>query len=205
MRNYSEEYKRNLPHIQPKDGVFFITYRLKGSLPKKILEEYLLEYERLSLDSKTKKNASLLFIEMADKYLDSSKRIDYLKNPSIAKIVKDSLHFFDSKYFKLIAYCIMSNHVHVIVDQNGFEDIALSEVFGRIKSFSANTCNNFLGKTGSFWSSEIYDHLLQNRNDLDYYIKYTLQNPVAAGIVDKWDKWPNSYLNSDYAEENNIY
>lgn len=205
MRKYSEEYKRNLPHFQPKDGMFFITYRLKGSLPKKLLTEYLIEYERLYLDSKTKNTASLLFIEMADKYLDSNKKIDYLKNPSIAKIVKDSLHFFDGKYFKLIAYCIMSNHVHVIVDQNGYEDIPLSEVFGRIKSFSASKCNKFLGKTGPFWASEIYDHLIQDTNDAEYYIKYTLQNPVAAGIVDNWDKWPNSYLNSEYTEQNIIY
>ena len=40
MRNrlsYNFYYRRNLPHYQPKDGIFFITYRLAFSLPKEII------------------------------------------------------------------------------------------------------------------------------------------------------------------------
>ena len=36
-------HRRNLPHFYPKKGVFFVTWRLKGSIPKKILFEMKLK------------------------------------------------------------------------------------------------------------------------------------------------------------------
>jgi putative transposase len=33
-----KEYRRKLPHIQPENGVFFITFRLADSIPKKVLD-----------------------------------------------------------------------------------------------------------------------------------------------------------------------
>ncbi|MCK4339228.1 MAG: hypothetical protein KAW87_04490 [Candidatus Cloacimonetes bacterium] len=47
---YQFYYHRNLPHYQPKDGVFFITYRLAFSLPQIILEE--LAKKRKEFDKK---------------------------------------------------------------------------------------------------------------------------------------------------------
>jgi len=205
MEKYSEEYYRNMPHFQPSDGAFFITYRLKGSIPKNILHDYREEYNTLKENKKTRKEANNLFIETADNYLDNHSNLHLLRNPKLARIVADSLHYFDGKYFKLLAYCIMSNHVHVVVDQNGYNDIQLSDVFGRIKSYSANECNKVLNKKGSFWTPEIYDHLLLNRNDIDYYIKYTLNNPVAANITDKWNNWAYSFVYNDWVDDNVIY
>jgi len=44
-------YRRNLPHIHPKDGIIFITTRLDGSLPvhvvKKLQEEKEAELKSL--------------------------------------------------------------------------------------------------------------------------------------------------------------
>jgi hypothetical protein len=39
-------YNRNLPHFQPPEGVFFLTFRLAGSLPKEIIEQMKFEKER---------------------------------------------------------------------------------------------------------------------------------------------------------------
>jgi len=33
MKN-KEKYKRNLPHIQPLGQIFFVTWNLKGAIPK---------------------------------------------------------------------------------------------------------------------------------------------------------------------------
>ena len=116
-------------------------------------------------------------------------------------MVKDSLKFYDGKYFKLIAYCIMSNHVHVIVDQEGYQDISLSDIFGRIKGFSAYESNKIIGKKGEFWSQEIYDHYTRSNSDLEFYIKYTLNNPVAANLVDNWRDWPHSFVLEEYIDD----
>ena len=37
-------YRRNLPHIQPPEGTFFITYRLFGSIPKAVIERLKMEH-----------------------------------------------------------------------------------------------------------------------------------------------------------------
>ena len=36
---YKSFYRRNLPHIQPVDADLFVTFRLAGSLPKKVLAQ----------------------------------------------------------------------------------------------------------------------------------------------------------------------
>lgn len=45
MQEHKYVYDRNLPHIQPNEATFFITYRLKGSIPlnkiAKLKKEYL--------------------------------------------------------------------------------------------------------------------------------------------------------------------
>ncbi len=47
---YQFYYRRNLPHIQPKGALFFITYRLAFSLPKSIQE--ILINQRKQFDNK---------------------------------------------------------------------------------------------------------------------------------------------------------
>ncbi len=50
---YRSYYKRNLPHYQPKEGIFFLTYRLAFSLPKEILNE--LENRKNEINDKLKR------------------------------------------------------------------------------------------------------------------------------------------------------
>ena len=40
----------------------------------------------------------------------------WLKRNEIAKIIAESLHFRDGKDFKLVCYCVMSNHIHSFSD-----------------------------------------------------------------------------------------
>ena len=53
---YKKSYRRNLPHIQPADGSFFITIRLAGSLPKNLLNELHQEQIRMEQSIKYIKN-----------------------------------------------------------------------------------------------------------------------------------------------------
>jgi hypothetical protein len=38
--NYKSSYHRNLPHIQPPGATLFVTFRLAGSLPQSIIEQW---------------------------------------------------------------------------------------------------------------------------------------------------------------------
>ena len=38
-------YRRNLPHFHPTGAIFFVTFRLAGSLPAEIVEQLRTEFE----------------------------------------------------------------------------------------------------------------------------------------------------------------
>lgn len=202
MKDKSLEYRRNLPHIQPFDGCFFITYRLYGSLPKFVINNYLDELELIKKKPYSSKLSANLFLELLDDYLDNNSKIDYLKDEKLAEEARNSIRFYDEKYYELICYTIMSNHVHVIVNCNGYKDINLSILFGRIKGFSAYKCNIIRNKKGShFWAQESYDHLIVDNNELDFYINYVINNPVSANIVSEWQDYKFTYLKDKYIDK----
>jgi REP element-mobilizing transposase RayT len=117
------EYRRNLPHIQPKDAAFFITFRLYGSIPLSQLESMSQQYLRdknIVADKQhvkmTKHNSQEAYFEALDDYLDTSPNGPYyLANAHIATLVKEAIHYRDAKDYSLICYCLMSNHVHLII------------------------------------------------------------------------------------------
>ncbi len=114
--NQTHFHKRNLPHFYRPNSMYFITFRLKGTIPVKILKELKEKYVT-EKNPKTKiekyKNEKQFFAEY-DKYLDFNNKIQYLKDKEIAKIVKESLHYYDSTKYNLICYTIMPNHVHLV-------------------------------------------------------------------------------------------
>jgi putative transposase len=126
MREKIIYYKRNLPHYQSPDHTFFITFRLAGSLPvwkiNQLKEERDKEYKRIAgYDNELIKTAkyrqynSQYFVKF-DKLLDNS---DYgpkwLGERGVAEIVKNTIHYYDEKKYHLICYCIMPNHIHMVI------------------------------------------------------------------------------------------
>ena len=216
-------YKRNLPHIHPRDGIFFITFRLADSLPTNVLEK--LKEEKDSeiklLEKKFNKNKKEFdrekynlekrYFAKFDKWLDrSSEGPKWLKDVLIATTIANKIHELNSTRYRLIAYCIMSNHVHLLIDIREFniitgtnisgktKDYPLSDTLRFIKGSTARLCNIHLGRTGAFWHHESYDHYVRNEDELRGIGQYILNNPVKAGLVDDWRQWKFSYL------ENNV-
>jgi len=46
---YKPSYERNLPHIQPPVATLFVTFRLDGSIPEPVLEQWRTEKKRLEM------------------------------------------------------------------------------------------------------------------------------------------------------------
>jgi putative transposase len=211
-------YFNNLPHYQPVGTIFFITFSLYGSMPTQILEDIKAEKQkRLTkitnpLDRyshhlpKEHKKDFASFDDLLDKNLSGPQ---WLKDSKVANIVKHKIHSFDKKYYSLLAYCIMSNHVHLLVDtaiqlegitEDEINDayIQLYDVLKLIKGATACEANKVLRRKGSFWQKESYDHIVSDDQELKNSIDYILQNPVKAVLVDDWQKWPHSYVNEKY-------
>ena len=193
-------YRRRLPHIQPNGAIFFITYRLAGSIPKKVLIHWKSELEitknRCQKDKKVlTEGGSRHFLRM-NRHLDKNTNGPYwLAKPEIASIVSESIHHLDGTKYKLWAYCIMSNHVHVLFTHQD-PQWPLFKIMQSHKSYTAKMCNRALGRSGPFWEEESYDHIVRSPRAFSNILRYILQNPVKAGIVDRWQDWPFSWCDA---------
>ncbi len=192
-------FERNLPHFHPKGETYFITFRLYGTLPNHIIKE--LEVENIKDSEKAQKNSELiekLYSSNFEKYLDKAKLGNkFLEIPEIATIICDSMHHLDYKEYTLICYTVMPNHVHFVFDHI-FEGRNISDIMKSIKGYSAYKANKILNREGPFWHHENYDRIVRNQKELENTISYVLENPVKAGLIKDWEKWPYSYLNDDY-------
>jgi REP element-mobilizing transposase RayT len=120
-------YRRHLPHYQPSDATFFVTFRLAGSLPAAVIEKIRIEREltkkriggicnhKIQSDEWHEFNNE--YFARYDGLLDRSSLVPlWLREPEIAQMVHDAILFQDKKQYDLIAHCIMPNHVHMVFD-----------------------------------------------------------------------------------------
>ncbi len=251
-------YKRHLPHYQPEDATFHVVFRLAGSLPYHVVEELREERDRLrdllQTGVRNEELASLLrkeewgYFRRFDALLNgTSTGPHWLRKPEIAEIVKEAMHYRDQKFYDLIAFSIMPNHVHMIVENirstafvrrvadptktnlsrrdaiavrradSGHEgrgsfvrrvadptkanlsrrdsvpSNGLTDVLASLKKYTALRANRALHRTGPFWQSESYDHVIRTDAELERTIWYVLQNPVNANLVESREQWPWNY------------
>ena len=190
----SYSFERFLPHIQPPEVSLFVTYRLAGSLPIAVWNALVEQFPNQAVhweDEKSTRN----FFRAYDSYLDTNPNGPYwLKEPAIANIVMDSLHFLNGKHLHLWAYCIMPNHVHLLA--HTFEPgLMLHEIMRNHKTFSGREANLVLGNTGKpFWAREYYDHMVRSDRSFFNILKYIAENPVKAKLVKHWEDWPYTYV-----------
>ena len=186
-----------LPHWTQQGCTYTVTFRLCDSLPRQVLESWLFERENIvktarqlgrPLSDAEEARLDELHSEKVESYLDAGHGKCWMKDGRVAKTVVDSVkHFADDRY-DLMAWCVMPNHVHVVVmPWSGYE---LDNILHSWKSFSAHSANKILGRKGQFWQEEYYDHLVRNEDELRHSVEYALDNPQKAGLKE-W-KWRGS-------------
>lgn len=203
-RNDPRFYVRHLPHIQPANGVFFVTTRLAGSLPLEVVERLKEEYERQQFEilcsglvepelSVAKRNCFENYFGKFDQFLDShSDGPTWLQEEEIAQIVKKAFLFFDDVRYKVVCFTIMPNHAHLVLYRL---DRVLFRVMQSLKRYSGREANKVLNRTGNtFWQDESFDRLIRNMDEFSYRVNYTLNNPVKAGLCRHWWDWPHNYI-----------
>ena len=73
----------------------------------------------------------------------------------------DSLFFNDNKHYCLLAACIMSNHVHILI-RTLPNAPTLNVILQNHKKFTAVHSNKILHRSGAFWAEESFDTLIRN-------------------------------------------
>ncbi len=178
-----------LPHWEKNGATYFITFRLADSLPSPVLNQILSERSSLlqnaehfgrALTSSEHKHLERLSTSHIEKYLDSGHGACILARPPIAELVGNAIRFFENKRYRLFAWCVMPNHVHVVV--RVFPSHTLEGVVHSWKSFTAKKVNTALNTKGSIWQREYYDHLIRNESEFERALNYVGENPAKAGL-----------------------
>ncbi len=174
-----------------------MTFREAGTLPKEILLQIKREREAIVREALAAKRP-LTWHEQeelfqwhpnrVDRYLDAGHGGCHLNHPKFAEIVATAVRHFDRERYELREWVVMPNHVHVVVwPMPGF---SLSKILHTWKSFSSHEINRSLKqKIVPFWQSESYDHLVRDDDDLARCCRYTLMNPVNAGLCERPEDW----------------
>jgi REP element-mobilizing transposase RayT len=127
-------------------------------------------------------------LRQLDQELDMGLGECWVHQPEIASLVEGALFYFDLERYRLLAWCLMPNHVHVVIEMR--DGPSLSEIVGSWKSFTAKRANAQLGRSGPFWDADYFDRYMRNEDHLARTVDYVEQNPVKAGLVDVASKWP---------------
>ncbi|HWN10844.1 MAG TPA: transposase [Pyrinomonadaceae bacterium] len=91
------------------------------------------------------------------------------------------------RLYRLSAYVVMSNHVHILI----WPMALLYRITKSVKGYTARECNKLLGRTGEkFWQDESFDHSVRNEDQFYRIESYIERNPVKAGLVATPEEWP---------------
>jgi len=138
------------------------------------------------------------YIKAYDELLacDKNPKIN-LSKPENLQPVKETLLFWIGIKLEAYAFCIMPNHVHWVFrlfekDEKG-KPVYLQDIMNSVKRYSANQINKVENRKGSVWQSESFDTTIRDEKHLYYAIEYTLNNPVAAGLVKSREDWPGNW------------
>ena len=212
---YKPSYRRNLPHLQPKGATFFVTFRLAGSLPETLVDQWRQERKWLAHLKQANPNHfarveldfERTWFAKFESVLDGGSCGPlWLKNEGIADQIAESLHYRDGTVYRLDAFSIMPNHSHVVfkplpcsnvlsagINQTDQNYYSLASIMQSLKGFTAHACNRLLQREGEFWAHESYDHYIRDQEEWDRVVAYVVNNPVKAGYVNEWQEWKWNY------------
>jgi len=185
--------QRRLPHWEIQEAVYFVTFRLGDSLPKRALQKLVSQRADIiataaqmsrTLTASERRRQGQLHARRIEKSLDAGAGECFLRNPAIALMVANALKEFDGLRYHLFAWSVMPNHVHVVFQSIG--NNSLAEILHSWKSYSAKAANQILRRNGEFWQREYHDHLVRDKKEFDRALKYVAENPSKAGLKN----WP---------------
>ena len=194
LPNVTVRHGARLPHWTQEGATYAVTFHLADSLPKAVGDSIRFERKDIVETAARMKRpltrhelARLqeLFSERLQSLLDEGRGKAWMREDRIARIVAEAVGFFDGERYRLLAWCVMPNHVHAVLQPLPGHD--LPAILHAWKSFTAKQINTAVASKGQVWETEYYDHLIRDERDLENQVNYVLSNPRRARL-DDW-KW----------------
>jgi putative transposase len=165
-----------IPHFDSPETIQHIVFRTRDSLPKFLSET-------LPVDPALRRTA-------VDALLDESKNGCALSDAVAARLVEQAMLRFDGVRYDILAWCIMPDHVHAVMDLH--HGRRAGDIIRSWKTFTAREINQLSGAQGSFWAPDYFDRFMRNEDHLLRTVDYVEKNPVTAGLVANAADWPFS-------------
>jgi putative transposase len=187
----------DLPHWQQEGATYFITWRTQDSIPREVWQRWLSEREtwlrhhridpaqpdwhaELERLPEEQRRDFRRFTRTLEVELDACHGSCPLRQPALAQIVQDSLHFRHGTAYTLGDHVIMPNHVHLIV--GGLARGAMLKQIESWKKWTALEINRRLEQTGRLWQDESFDHLIRDETSFEKIRHYIAENPTRAHL-----------------------
>ena len=154
---FGEVHIRNrgrLPHWEKDAGLYFLTFHLADSLPKEVLQkiakrhQILVEAKRIGARLLPEQKAELAEYSRPriEGYVDRGCGSAVLADPRIAGAMTAALRYWNDKRYRLLAWCVMPNHVHVVLRL--FSGHELGAIVKGWKLHVSKTARHALSQTG---------------------------------------------------------
>lgn len=190
---YSRGY---LPHYNSPETIQSVTFRLADSLPQSKLREIeneLADSPPGKIDAERRKKI--------EAWLDAGMGCCALNHPALASLLQETLLKWDGDRYRLFAWCIMPNHVHVLMETKA----GLSKIIQSWKSYTGRWAMEKNAELGlsvpgdALWMREYWDRYIRDSDHFDNVRVYIERNPVAAGLCKQASDWPWSSASSGNA------
>ncbi len=178
-----------LPHWDFESSVQAITFRFADALPKHVVEKWKKELAIPDTPAETdiSRKGRIELARRIARYEDAGHGACLLAKHECARIVQDGLLADHGGTYELIEWCIMPNHVHVLIRM--IDDAPLGTIVKAWKASSAVRINRLIGQAGSLWLPDYHDRFIRDLDHFHNAVAYIRNNPVKAGLCRKPSEW----------------
>jgi putative transposase len=185
-----------LPHCDFPGLVQLVTFRLEDSMPASRRGEW---EHLLKIENVRERRMKL------EEYLDRGAGKCALRTLRVSRLAEDALLYFHKERYDLLAWCVMPNHIHVLVHT---WETPLAKMVQSWKRYIATEAEAFLPERRSptrpdgvsatnaparraalQWQREYWDTFMRNDEQQRKAVKYIESNPVKARLCREADEW----------------
>ena len=179
-----------MPHFDSRSVVQHVTYRLADSLPAGVLARLEVDLQAVPRDRREAQRRKRI-----EDWIDGGWGSCLLREPAAARMVQEAFLHFDEERYRLLAWVVMPNHVHVLFQ--ALESWSMARIVASWKSYTGRRLS--LGPPRSsvalalprrrVWHREYWDRFIRDEEHFQVARDYIHQNPVKAGLVRRAEDW----------------
>ena len=116
----------------------------------------------------------------------ANRRSIFTQNQNAIVVLDAICWLHQARRFIVDAAVVMPDHLHLAGQLGG---VSLPRLMHAFKSYTGNRLSS-LGVDAPVWQQGYHDHALRDEEDYATKIRYLIENPVRAGLVERAEDYP---------------